>query len=139
MFGDYDWFLSAIRLGRLSSIAYTTLFSTQATWRAKEYCLESIKSVRRALEEWRLSVPVAFRPREVLQLNQSASASRKLVAIRTQYSYYNLVIALERLSLHVESDENIDREGSKWNLMHAARAVIELTPFIDIEPYVPIL
>ena len=29
MFGDYNWFLSAIRLSRLTSIAYATLFSTR--------------------------------------------------------------------------------------------------------------
>lgn len=139
LFGGYNWFLSAIRLGRLSSIAYTTLFSAGASLKPAGACLDSIKSVRRGLEEWRVSVPEAIRPKEPLRLSESASPSTKSVAIQTQYLYYNLVFAVERLSLHVDPDEKLDREDSKWELMNAARAVVELLQFIKIEPHTPIL
>jgi hypothetical protein len=32
--------------------------------------------------------------------------------------YYNLVFAVERLCLHVNPDEKLDREDSKWELMN---------------------
>jgi hypothetical protein len=135
----YDWFLSAIRLGRISSIAYSSLFSMSAALRSKESYLGAIQDVRRILEDWRLWVPVGFRPQGPLECSQFSSPSTKLIAIQTQYLYYNLVIALERLTLHVDPDESSSREDSKRNLMNAARTVIELIRFIDIQPYVPIL
>ncbi|KAJ5382386.1 hypothetical protein N7517_000297 [Penicillium concentricum] len=137
-FGDYNWFLSAIHLSRLTSIAYTTLFSTRSSLKSAEDCLNSIKHVRRGLEEWRLSVPVAFRPKEPLQLSESASPTTKVVVIQTHYLYCNLVFAMERLSLHVDPDEKLDREDSRLELMNAARIVIELVSFIAIEPHMPV-
>ncbi|KAJ5257874.1 hypothetical protein N7497_000831 [Penicillium chrysogenum] len=138
MFGDYNWFLSAIRLSRLTSIAYATLFSTRSSLKSAEDCLCSIKHVRRGLEEWRLSVPVAFRPKESIRLSEIGSPNTKMIAIQTHYLYYNLVFAVERLCLHVNPDEKLDREDSKWELMNAARTVIELVSFIEIEPHMPI-
>ena len=138
-FGDYNWFLSAIRLARLSSIAYSSLFSLSASVKPKESYRSAIQDVRRVLEEWRLLVPVDFRPKEAIQPTRWVSPSIKLVAMQTQYSYYNLIIALERLTLHIDPDESVSREQSKRNLLSAARAVIELIQFIDIEPYMPIL
>ncbi|CAP91852.1 Pc13g07830 [Penicillium rubens Wisconsin 54-1255] len=138
MFGDYNWFLSAIRLSRLTSIAYATLFSTRSSLKSAEDCLCSIKHVRRGLEEWRLSVPVTFRPKESIRLSEIGSPNTKMIAIQTHYLYYNLVFAVERLCLHVNPDEKLDREDSKWELMNAARTVIELVSFIEIEPHMPI-
>lgn len=139
MFGDYNWFLSAIHLSRLTSIVYTTLFSTRSSLKSTEDCLCSIKHVRRGLEEWRLSVHVAFRPKEPIRLSEIGSPNMKMVAIQTHYLYYNLVFAVERLCLHVDPDEKLDREDSKWELMNAARTVIELVSFIEIKPHMPIL
>lgn len=139
MFGDYNWFLSAIHLSRLTSIAYTTLFSTNSSLKPAEDCLVSIKHLRRGLEEWRLSVPAAFRPKEPLRLSEIASPRTKMVAIQTHYLYCNLIFAVERLSLHVDPDGKLDREDSKWELMNAARTVIELVRFIEIEPHMPVL
>jgi hypothetical protein len=62
-----------------------------------------------------------------------------MVALQTHYLYCNLIFAVERLSLHVDPEEKLDREDSKWELMNAARTVIELVSFIEIEPYMPVL
>lgn len=62
-----------------------------------------------------------------------------MIVIQTHYLYYNLVFPVGRLSLHVDPDEKMDREESKWNLMNAARAVIELLQFIEIQPHMPVL
>lgn len=139
MFGNYNWFLSAIHLSRLTSIAYTTLFSTSSSAKSAEHSLRSIKHIRRGLEEWRSAVPVEFRPKELLGLRKIASPRTKMIVIQTHYLYYNLVFAVGRLSLHVDPDEKLDREESKWNLMNAARAVIELLRFIEIQPHMPVL
>lgn len=141
VFGDYNWFLSAVRLGRLSSIAYTSLFSTEATLKSKASFLESIKRIRSGLEEWRLEVPVEYRPGETLQLSRLESLSTKSIAIQTQYLYYNLVIAVERLSLRVDPGDGLDTTctDSQGKLMGAAQNVIELVSFIDIAPHMSVL
>ncbi|KAJ5871951.1 uncharacterized protein N7529_004304 [Penicillium soppii] len=138
MLGDYNWFQSAIRLSRITSIAYTTLFSTRSSLQSAEDCLYSIKRVRRELEEWRLSVPMAFRPKEAIRLSELECPRTKMVALQTHYLYCNLIFAVEHLSLHVDPEEKLDREDSKWELMNAARAVIELVSLIEIEPYMPV-
>jgi hypothetical protein len=62
-----------------------------------------------------------------------------MVALQTHYLYYNLTFAVKRLSIHVDPEGKLDHEDSKWGLMNAARTVIELVSFIDIEPYMPVL
>lgn len=58
--------------------------------------------------------------------------------MRTHYYYYHVVIALERLTLHISHD--IARsENSMRALLHTAREVINLTRYIDVEPYTPVL
>ncbi|KAF3480304.1 uncharacterized protein GIQ15_05651 [Arthroderma uncinatum] len=61
-----------------------------------------------------------------------------MVAIQTHYLYCNLVFAVERLSLHVDPDEKSSRTDRKQELMDAARTVIEIIRFIEIEPHMPI-
>ncbi|KKZ67842.1 hypothetical protein EMCG_06502 [[Emmonsia] crescens] len=134
----YDWFLSATRLGRLCSMTYTSLFSTEATLKNKTSLLASIKRIQNRLEQWRLSVPMAYRPKEALQLSKFERPSTKWIVIQTHYLYYNLVIAVERLSLHIYSEDDPDTNDSQRNLRDAAQSVAELVPFIDLAPHVPI-
>ncbi|EER38851.1 conserved hypothetical protein [Histoplasma capsulatum H143] len=137
--GGYDWFLSAIHLGRLCSMTYTSLFSTQAILKTKASLLASIKRIKNKLEQWRLSVPMAYRPREALQLSKFERPSTKWIVIQAQYLYYNLVFAVERLFLHVDSEDDADTSPNQRNLMDAAQRVVELVPFIDLAPHMPIL
>ncbi|OQE18061.1 hypothetical protein PENFLA_c022G03072 [Penicillium flavigenum] len=61
-----------------------------------------------------------------------------MVALQTHCLYCNLIFAVVRLCLHVDPDEKLDREDSKWESMSAARTVIELVSFIEIEPHMPV-
>ncbi|GJC90080.1 putative transcriptional regulatory protein C530.05 [Colletotrichum liriopes] len=139
MFGDYNWFLSAIRLGRVSSMAYSSLFSVSASLQSGESARRAMDHARRLLEDWRQSVPVAFRPGRGGQPQLHARPVTKLVVLQTQYSYYNVAIALDRLSLHLGQGETPSRERAKHDLMLAARSIAELTRLIDIAPHVSIL
>ncbi|KAK4182869.1 fungal-specific transcription factor [Podospora australis] len=141
MFGPYNFFVSAIRLGRISSIAYSSLFSISASLKPRAACLSAIANVRRMLEDWRQSIPALFRPGEATDIGADAGHSTKLALLWTQYSYYNIVFALERRALQVVADDNEAsraNQESKANLVMAARSVIELIRFIDVEPSVPI-
>lgn len=139
VFGDYNWFLSAIQLGRLTSIAYATLFTTGSSLKPATERLICVENLRRRLEEWRSQVPTAFRPKEPLLPSELTSPKMKMIAIQTHYLYYHLVFAIERVSLHLDPDEKLQGKDSKWNLMSAARKVIEIVQLIDVEPHMPVL
>lgn len=137
MFGEYNWFLSSIRIARLFSMTYISLFSISASAKPKGSYQATLQDIRGRLEEWRLSVPIDFRPGEAVQMALVSSPCERLVRVQTWYSYYALVIALERLALHLEPRGTNGRDEER--LINAARAIVELVAFIDIKPHVPIL
>lgn len=136
-FGGYNWYLSAIRLGRISSRAYSSLFSVSASLKSKESSRASLHSIRRLLEDWRQDIPLEFRPEEPIQLEVDASPSRKLVFLQTQYNYYNILIALDRLTIQVDQGTP-SIEETRHRLMQSARTIIELTIYIDARAFVSI-
>ncbi|KAH0435679.1 polyketide synthase [Colletotrichum camelliae] len=139
VFGNYDWFTSAIRLARISSIAYSSLFSISASLKSKAAIATAIARVRRLLEDWRMSIPLAFRPGEAVEQHDfDLIPSLKTVLLHTNYAYYSVVLSLERLSIHISREEEADRDRSKVTLMNAARSIVGLMVFIDFEPHVPI-
>lgn len=139
VFENFNWFLSVIRFARLSSIAYSTLFTVTARRQSHDSYLKAIDHIYQRLEDWRLSVPDGFRPGESFHhLSQFAGHGTKLVAVQTQYLYFSMRVVLERLVMRMASQHDLRRENSKHYLMWAARTIIELTRYIDIEPHVPI-
>ncbi|KAL4940018.1 hypothetical protein BDV06DRAFT_27519 [Aspergillus oleicola] len=138
VFGEYDWLRSSVHFGRILSVAYASLFSVSASTQSEDTILASIDHVRELLEEWRLSIPPDFRPQEPLQRRCLNDGASKEIALRTHYYYCHLTIALERLTLHVSRD--IARsENSMRSLFNTAREVINMTRYIDVEPYTPVL
>ncbi|KAK2611976.1 hypothetical protein QQS21_001941 [Conoideocrella luteorostrata] len=139
VFENFNWFLSMIRFARLSSIAYSTLFTVSARRQAQDSYLEAIDRVYQRLENWRLSIPDGFRPGESFHhLSQLTGPVIKRVAVQTHYQYFSMRIVLERLVMSVASQQDVRRENSKHYLMWVARTIIELTRYIDIEPHIPI-
>ncbi|KAH7377464.1 fungal-specific transcription factor domain-containing protein [Cadophora sp. MPI-SDFR-AT-0126] len=138
VFENYDWFRASIGFCRILSVAYETVFSVNAMTTSTNVQLAAIDRVHGLLEDWRSSIPIEFRPREARAHGAPifANPGSRYLVVQTHYYYYHLVIALERLTLH------LDREGSrqdgKRHLMNAARGVIELVKFIDVEPYTSI-
>ncbi|KAF5665039.1 fungal specific transcription factor [Fusarium denticulatum] len=138
-FENYDWFTSAIRLARISSLAYSSLFSVSASARHKATLANAIVRIRYLLESWRMSIPPSFRPGNAIRHDDGLTQSTKLVLLQTQYAYYNIVFATERLAIHMGQAEGERFEENKSCLMSAARRVIELIVFVDFEPHLPIL
>ncbi|OLN89025.1 putative transcriptional regulatory protein C530.05-like protein 10 [Colletotrichum chlorophyti] len=137
-FGDYNWFLFSIRFSRILSIAYESLFSVTASTRDKASLLTAIGRIRGMLDQWRQSIPQDFRPKEPLNRHRLADPHSKQAALSTQCYYFHLVIALERMSLQLEEKGGLRQQDSRKELLQAARTIIELTRFIDVEPYTPI-
>ncbi|KAF4477535.1 Fumonisin cluster-specific transcription factor FUM21 [Colletotrichum fructicola Nara gc5] len=137
-FGEYNWFLSSIRFGRVLSVAYEQLFSVTASTRDTQILLSAISRVRGMLEDWRQSVPVDFRPKEQLNKQCLTDPRTRQIALSTQLYYFHLVIALERMSLQLDEDGGQRQQESRKDLLQAARTIIELTRYIDVEPYTPV-
>ncbi|OJJ79833.1 fungal specific transcription factor domain-containing protein [Aspergillus glaucus CBS 516.65] len=135
--GEYNWLISSVRFGRILAVAYASLFSISASTQPDDTILAAVDHVHTLLEEWRLSIPLDFRPKEPLQRRRLIDGASKEIALRTYYYYYHVIIALERLTLHASRD--IARsENSMRALLNTAREVINLTRYIDVEPYTPV-
>ncbi|CAG9952318.1 unnamed protein product [Clonostachys rosea f. rosea IK726] len=137
--GSFNWFVAFIRIGRISSIVYNSLFSISASLRSKESYQIAMSHIRRILEDWRQSIPADYRPGDSASFPASpTTVSISLIALQVHYSYYHIIIALERLTLHLELEQGDKGQMSKQRLMNTARTIIELTKHIDVQPYVPI-
>ncbi|KAK7226925.1 hypothetical protein V2G26_014928 [Clonostachys chloroleuca] len=137
--GTFNWFVAFIRIGRISSIVYNSLFSISGSLRSKESYQIAMSHIRRILEDWRQSIPADYRPGDSASFPASpTTVSISLIALQVHYSYYHIIIALERLTLHLELEQGDKGQMSKQRLMNTARTIIELTKHIDVQPYVPI-
>ncbi|KAJ5301515.1 hypothetical protein N7508_006378 [Penicillium antarcticum] len=139
IYGDFNWFLSAIRFSRILSQAYVSLFSVSATMKSQESYYSAIDQIQGRLESWRLAIPESFRPGLHPHFDTFSNSGTKMPAIYTHLRYYSLVIALARLTLYLSANETSPRtEENKRTLMMAARMVIELIQFVDTAPHTPI-
>lgn len=139
VFQGFDWFLTMARFSRLISKAYEVLFSISATLNSTELSHAAIDTVNDDLEYWRKSIPDGFRPGDPFRPMHFGDHSSLSVALRVHYYYYSVVIALSRISLHVDTNSTSYRSTkSKETLMNAARVIIELTTYIDTEAHAPI-
>ncbi|KAJ5197705.1 hypothetical protein N7449_008184 [Penicillium cf. viridicatum] len=133
----FNWFMASIRISRIFSIAYDSLFSVTASTQPAASLLLAVDHTHRQLEDWRQSIPLIHRPREVLQRPFLADMGIKEIIIRTHFYYFHLIIALERMSLHL-SPVKQKADDSLHTMLNAATTVVELTRFIDVEPYTPV-
>ncbi|KAJ5817409.1 fungal-specific transcription factor domain-containing protein [Penicillium robsamsonii] len=147
VFGEYNWFLSAIGFGRILSQAYTALFSVSAAIQTTEAYHIAVEEIETRLERWRTAVPVKIRPgmlfREPNMSTPSFSSSFpepsfKMIVLQTNFSYYALVIALARLKMYIgRQDEPRKQEESKRLLMDTARAIVEGSKNVDMAAHTP--
>ncbi|KFY09158.1 hypothetical protein V491_08377 [Pseudogymnoascus sp. VKM F-3775] len=138
IFSGFDWFYSMARFSRLISKAYDTLFSITATLAAADETQAAINTFNIELEHWRSSIPEDFRPGNSLDALKFPDGNLMAVILRVHYHYYSVVIALSRLGLNVQREETSHSVESKKALLNAARVIVELTRYIDIEAYTPI-
>ncbi|KAE8337782.1 hypothetical protein BDV24DRAFT_166916 [Aspergillus arachidicola] len=137
MVNGYDWFIASIRISRIFSITYDSFFSVTASTRSAASLLPAVNHIQKLLEDWRQSIPPAYRPRETLQRSVLTDMGTREIVIRTHFYYFHLVMALERMKLHLSSERRTT-EDSLRTLLNAAGTVVELTRFIDVEPYTPV-
>lgn len=132
-------FIAYIKISRITSIVYESLFTLSASMRSADLRRSNLDRANRLLEDWRQSVPEDVRPGDSTHFPLSASPSVRLAVLQLHFSYYHLIIALERIALYVNRDNADAGQASKQRLMATARTIVEMTKHIDIQPHVPIL
>lgn len=131
-----DWLKIWTIYSRMMSRAYDKLFSISATLNSKTAYDTGIEKIREQLEQWKDTIPEKFRPCNPIRPHQLGSPLLLAIAVRIHLMYYNLQIALSRLSLHTCGDILSERVSqSKMTLMSTARSIVDTTQFIAIEPF----
>jgi hypothetical protein len=101
------------------------------------YC-EAIEFVKEELEQWRMSIPEHLRPGTSFRPRTFTEPSASAIGLRIHFAYFNTLIALSRLGLHISTEDSSQlRSRSVADLLRAARSIMDLTYHLEMEPYTP--
>ncbi|KAF2267151.1 hypothetical protein CC78DRAFT_434544, partial [Lojkania enalia] len=137
LLGEFDPFLSFVRLARLQSRIYGSLYSVSVRGRQPEYYKATISCLKNELEAWRETIPPPLQPGSLIRPYGIQTPQLMDICIRLRYAHLITTLHLQRASLHLE-DSNSGSSEAMEDVMHTARTVLELTKHIDIEPYTPL-
>jgi len=90
-----------------------------------------------------MSIPETIRPGTAFWERILPGPLMTPVALWTHYLYYGLLLALSRAKLHLESrseeaSSQTRQQETKKIIMRTSRSILELTRFVDVEPYTPV-
>jgi hypothetical protein len=145
VFGGFDWSTCYIKHSRLLSRIYASLYSVSASGKSATFYKATLEQLKKELEAWRLSIPPHLRPSEGLRPNVLPSPQILTICIMVNYDYYFAKLALLRTAIVLDLNNRCERdvsppsrqnvEDTKVELMKTARSILELTRFINVEPY----
>lgn len=147
LFGDFDWFLTYARHARLLSRALTSLFSSGVIGDPPEYFLESINQLNQELETWRQSIPEDLRPGQTFQahklhsLLQGDATRQAILWTHNLYRGFRIILARATLQLAASIEGLVpssQKAECKTLVMEESRSILELTKYIDAEPWAPL-
>ncbi|OAL04209.1 hypothetical protein IQ06DRAFT_95615 [Phaeosphaeriaceae sp. SRC1lsM3a] len=135
----FAWLPCWARYSRVLSKAYDSLFSVSATLNSAEECFLQMDRINDELQSWLDSIPHSLRPGSSLQQHRPSPLHMQEMALRIHFAYYNLRICISRMTLHRCPNGGSPRrsENSKC-LLTMARAVIESTYMIAMNPFTPV-
>jgi hypothetical protein len=134
---SFDWTRASIRIARLLSRIYASLFSVSVRGRPEAYYKAAVQSLKSELEVWARTIPLEFRPGHPLRPYTLQSPQMVDISIRLHYLYHGTMLHLDRTALQLEDKLDV-RTELVTGIMRTARIVLELTKYIDVQPYTPI-
>lgn len=134
---SFDWIRASIRMSRLLSRMYASLFSVSVRGRPAAYYRTTIHSLKSELDAWTKTIPLEFRPGEPIRPYAMKSLQVADLSIRLHYLYHGTILHLDRTALQLEEDSRAQSE-LVTSIMRTARTALELTKYIDVQPYTPI-
>lgn len=133
---SFDWTRASIRISRLLSRIYASLFSVSVRGRPKAYYNTTIYNLKSELGAWAKTIPMELRPGQPIR-PYTQTTQMIDIGIRLHYLYHGTMLHLDRTALQME-DGSDARSDLVDGIMRTARTVLELTKFIDMQPYTPI-
>ncbi|KAJ4982756.1 hypothetical protein SVAN01_11761 [Stagonosporopsis vannaccii] len=135
---SFDWTLASIRISRLLSRIYASLFSVSVRDRPTAYYIATVQSLRSELDAWTRTIPTEIRPGQPIRPHTiQASQTTMDLIIRLHYLHYSTALHLDRTALQLEKDHSVGSVVASA-IMRTARSVLELTKYIDVQPYTPL-
>ncbi|TQN67764.1 putative transcriptional regulatory protein [Colletotrichum shisoi] len=146
----FDSFLHLVRLSRLLSRAYTSLFSVGVSGNSSSYYLDVIDQLNVELEAWRASLPDnGFRPGGTVRAQAILEPVARSLAVVLHYLYYSLLLTLSRtmlvylpasdgpvaVAVAVAPEVAAKRSSNLKTTLDGCRFILELTSMIELEPY----
>lgn len=135
--GDFDWTLASIKHSRLLSRIFSSLYSVSVRGRTPEYYKATIARLRTELEVWRMTIPPTLRPGEPIRPHSIRTPQMMNVCVRLHHMYHITMLHLNRDALQLEAEPSSSCEEIT-NVMCTSRAILELTKYIDVQPYTPL-
>lgn len=133
---SFDWMLASLRVSRLLSRIYASLYSVNVRGRSPRYYSLTIERLKSELEEWRASIPLALQPGNPIRPHAIHSPQMMDIIIRLHYMYHGTMMHLDRTALQL--GESVSQTDPVTDLMHTARTILELTKYTDVQPYTPL-
>ncbi|EUC27735.1 hypothetical protein COCCADRAFT_110891 [Bipolaris zeicola 26-R-13] len=133
------WLPCWARYSRILSRAYDSLFSVSATLIPTEECFRRMDCINYELQSWLNSIPDSLRPGSSLHQHRSRPLYMQEMALRIHFSYYNLRICISRITLNRCPNKGSPRRSENEKcLLTTARAIIESTYMIAMNPFTPV-
>ncbi|CAK7204862.1 hypothetical protein SEUCBS139899_007624 [Sporothrix eucalyptigena] len=146
------WPILWIRHARLLSRTYASLFSVGMACNSTAVSLATIDQLHAEVEAWRLSVPETrgLRPdtSSTAPGLRSLDPAERTMTLGHRYMYHSIVLILSHVQLHhlsqlpaaqkAEPATVAAQKVAQDTLMVAARAILELTPLIEVESHTPL-
>lgn len=140
----FDFFLILVKFHRICSLIAETLYSTIALCRSAFQLRSIAYDILARLETWRESIPGQFRPGQPFSRLPGGSSSRlQTQMLVLHFSYYYAVCAVHRrfspMFLQGDEEDVVEwfPQGSSVTHIEAARTMVLLTKYLDIESYTP--
>lgn len=135
---SFDWTLASIRISRLLSRIYSSLFSVSVRDRPNTYYKTTVQSLRSQLKAWTMTIPTEIRPGQPIRPHTIQAFHTKMdIMIRLHYLHYGTALHLERTALQLENDPSKAYDIASA-IMRTARTILALTKYIDVQPYTPL-
>ncbi|KAK7403638.1 hypothetical protein QQX98_010603 [Neonectria punicea] len=143
IFGTFDWFLTFARLSRLLSRALEGLFSPGVSRKEPEYYMSTIQQLSDDLDQWKASLPEDKQPGPFCSQYMFRKPVAGATVLWTHYLYYSFRLILAKTYHQLAAnttDPAVLENKVKANdiMMNVSRSILELTPFIDVEPWTPL-
>ncbi|KAF2021679.1 hypothetical protein BU24DRAFT_417317 [Aaosphaeria arxii CBS 175.79] len=133
----FDFSLASVRMSRLLSRVYSSIYSVSARGRTQRYYLDVVRRLKSELENWRASIPLNLQPGQPIRPHCIPTTLAMNICVKLHLLYYTTMLHLNRVLLQLE-DQPTNESEAVASVMRTARSILDVTQFIEVQPYTPL-